>query len=162
MWSMTSSGRLTSTEKIGCTRLIAGVPRSVVVAVATAARDHHDGGDSGADGGGDQRRLDRLGRPPPAGHAGVASEPLLGDAGAFADGGEALAGQVLGAVAQVAHLLEGVVRERLGGGLGAGLAGDGHVFGPFRCVRLGASASTVGGAGSLALRGQAYVPSQAA
>src|SRR4051812_44466430 len=126
---MTSSGRLTSTEKIGCTMLMPWAPAcSVVVAVAAAARDHHDGGDRGTDGGGDQRGPDGLLGHVAARDAGITPQALLRDAGTFADRGEALAGEILHAVAQVTDLVESVVGERLGGGLCAGClaGGDGH------------------------------------
>src|SRR6476661_9057482 len=177
---MTSSGRLTSTEKIGCTMLIRSPPsvalcrplprwhgparavvRSVVVAIAAAARDHDDRGDGGADGGCDQRRLDGLLGDVAARGARIAAQALLRDAGTFAHRGDALVGEVLHAVAQVAHLVESVVGERLGAGLGAGRpAGNGHVA-VLHVVAPRCERGTGGGAVSQALRGQAYVAAPA-
>src|SRR5512140_1387129 len=95
---MTSSGRVIKTEKMGWTRAMAesGAWVGSVVVAAVAAHGQHQSGHRGTEGGGEQRRLDRLLRHIAAGRLRV-----------FADIACALAGQVLDAIAQVADLLAG-------------------------------------------------------
>src|SRR6185369_10186950 len=100
---MTSSGRLISTEKIGCTMpRLAGA--SVVVAAAAAKREYQRG-HGGADGGGDERRFHRfLGHVAP-GRLGVLAQLTLRRGCGIAHGAGALAREIRGTVTQVAHLL---------------------------------------------------------
>src|SRR6185369_3978356 len=114
---MTSSGRLISTEKIGCTMpRLAGA--SVVVAAAAANRQYQRS-HGGADGGGDQRRFHRFFGYVAPGCLGILAQLPLRRGRGIAHAAGALAGEIRGAVTQVAHLLAGPVQRLAGELLGA-------------------------------------------